>query len=244
MVLLHVVASLGASHPLLPLCVAHPRPTRHLEGLPTRVSRRRRREVFLIKLLQLNLFHVRLEGCNMICLLVSYPWRICHLATELKSKLKGLWTNSRLGVGLHEHVPRNLPLQIFFLQLQLCNIRLVMVHHLLVKLTRSLHHLSLLRNPYPHQFHLQFPLVLVELNASLGHIQDIAWLHSCHHQLLLHVSGRQVDPRNLGRLMESSDAQISLTGEADTLQDRLLATRPAKEVAAIGGPACARPRWW
>ena len=78
-----------------------------------------------------------------------------------------------------EHVPRNLPLQIFLLQLQLCNMRLKMVDHLqghkithkmieknralnicwnlnlLVKLTRSLHHLSLLRNPYPHQFHLE-----------------------------------------------------------------------------------------
>ena len=65
----------------------------------------------------------------MICLLVSYPWQIiCHLATELKRELKELWTNSRL--GLLEHVPRNLPLQIFLLQLQLCNMRLKMVDHL------------------------------------------------------------------------------------------------------------------
>ena len=69
----------------------------HLEGFPTRIGRRRRREVFLIKLLQLNLFHARFKGCNMICLLVSYPWQIiCHLATELKRELKELWTNSRL----------------------------------------------------------------------------------------------------------------------------------------------------
>ena len=181
-------------------------------------------------------------------------WFLKLLLPRYCSKHYSMWKPN------HEHVPRNLPLQIFFLQLQLCNIRLVMVHHLQVhkithkmieknralnicwnlnlhiKLTRSLHLLSLLRNPYPHQFHLenriqnlvedagqpwtgQFKVGLPPVPSGVRRTlcqpwphpgyrckariwncipkQNRPWLHSCHHQLLLHVSGRQVDPRNL-----------------------------------------------
>ena len=78
-------------------------------------------------------------------------------------------------------------------------------------------------------YHLHFLLVLIELYASLGHIQNIAantknsdcipknkcwpWAHPGQHHLLLHIARRHVHPQNLqgGKKMFRTRTSINLS---------------------------------
>ena len=62
------------------------------------------------------------------------------------------------------------------------------------------------------------PLMVKEFNTGPSHIQDIAGLHSSQHDLLLHLVGRQVHPRDLEKGNDSNSVkQIITLIEASTL---------------------------